>query len=187
MGNYFGAVLASTYHPRQVIIEVMKRKGSQIHLICWNNVAHWISLKPRVRSSQRKQHTRAGARGQKAHRPCSLCDSLRASWLSATPAFLPVHVHLWARVSGKQGGSEGSPGGSDSKESAFNAGNPGSIPGSGRSPGERNGNPLQYPCLENPMTEKPSGLQSTGLQRVRHDWVTNTHTHTHMFRQMEDA
>ena len=41
--------------------------------------------------------------------------------------------------------------GSDSKESAFNAGDPGSIPGSGRSPGEGNGNPLQYSCLENPM------------------------------------
>ena len=36
------------------------------------------------------------------------------------------------------------------KASAYNAGNPGSIPGSGRSPGEGNGNPFQYPCLENP-------------------------------------
>ena len=45
----------------------------------------------------------------------------------------------------------GFPGGSDGKESAYNAGDPGSIPGSGRSPGEGNGNPLQYSCLENPM------------------------------------
>ena len=43
------------------------------------------------------------------------------------------------------------PGGSDSKESACNAGDSGSIPESGRSPGEGNGNPLQYSCLENPM------------------------------------
>ena len=42
-------------------------------------------------------------------------------------------------------------GGSDSKESACNAGDPGSIPGSGRSPGEGNDNPLQYSCLKNPM------------------------------------
>ena len=42
------------------------------------------------------------------------------------------------------------PGGSDGKVSAYNAGDPGSIPGSGRSPGERKGNPLQYSCLENP-------------------------------------
>ena len=40
---------------------------------------------------------------------------------------------------------------SDGKESACNAGDLGSIPGSGRSPGEGNGNPLQYSCLENPM------------------------------------
>ena len=43
------------------------------------------------------------------------------------------------------------PGGSDGKMSVYNAGDLGSIPGSGRSPGEGNGNPLQYSCLENPM------------------------------------
>ena len=46
------------------------------------------------------------------------------------------------------------PGGSDGKASAYNAyhvGDPGSIPGSGRSPEEGNGNPLQYSCLENPI------------------------------------
>ena len=42
-------------------------------------------------------------------------------------------------------------GGSDGKASAYNAGDLGSIPGSGRSSGEGNGNPLQYSCLENPM------------------------------------
>ena len=41
--------------------------------------------------------------------------------------------------------------GSDGKVSAHNVGDPGSIPGSGRSPGEGNGNPLQHSCLENPM------------------------------------
>ena len=45
----------------------------------------------------------------------------------------------------------GFPGGSDSKEPACNMGDLGSIPGSGRSLGGRNGNPLQYPCLESPM------------------------------------
>ena len=43
------------------------------------------------------------------------------------------------------------PGGSDGKESACNAGDPGLIPGTGRSPGEGHGNPLQYSCPENPM------------------------------------
>ena len=43
------------------------------------------------------------------------------------------------------------PGGSDGKASAYNVGDPGSIPGSERSPGEGNVNPFQYSCLENPM------------------------------------
>ena len=43
------------------------------------------------------------------------------------------------------------PGGSDGKESTCSAGDPGSIPGLGRSPGKGNGKLLQYPCLENPM------------------------------------
>ena len=45
----------------------------------------------------------------------------------------------------------GFPSGSESKEPACNVGDPGSIPGLGRSPGEGNGNPLQYSCLGNPM------------------------------------
>ena len=49
------------------------------------------------------------------------------------------------------GSYPGFPGSSDGKESTHNVGNPGSIPGSGGSPGEGNGNPLQYSCLENPM------------------------------------
>ena len=63
----------------------------------------------------------------------------------------------------------GFPGGSDSKESASSAGDPGSIPGLGRRPGEGNDNPLQYACLGNPWTEEPGGLQSLVSQRVRHD------------------
>ena len=48
-------------------------------------------------------------------------------------------------------GVRGFPGGSDSKASACNVEDPGLIPGSGRSPGDANGNPLQYSCLENPL------------------------------------
>jgi len=48
----------------------------------------------------------------------------------------------------------GFPGGSDSKESACNVRDPGSIPGWERSPGERNGYPLQYSCLENSMDRR---------------------------------
>ena len=65
----------------------------------------------------------------------------------------------------------GSPGGWGSKESAFNAKDPGSIPWSGRSPRGGNGNPLQYSCLKNPMIEEPGGLQSMESQRLRHKWA----------------
>ena len=43
------------------------------------------------------------------------------------------------------------PGGSDGKACAYSVGDPSSVPGSGRSPGEGDGSPLQYSCLENPM------------------------------------
>ena len=62
----------------------------------------------------------------------------------------------------------GFPGGSDGKASAYNAGDPGSIPGLGRSPGEGNGNPLQYPCLENSMAKGTWQAIVNGV-RVGHD------------------
>ena len=65
----------------------------------------------------------------------------------------------------------GFPGSSDGKEIACNAGDPGAIPGLGRSPGE--GYPHQYSCLENPRTEEPGGIWSTESQRVGHDCVAN--------------
>ena len=63
---------------------------------------------------------------------------------------------------------EGFPGGSDVKASAYNVGDLGLIPGSGRSPGEGNGNPLQYSCLENPMNEE--AWQAT-VQGVAKSWT----------------
>ena len=58
-------------------------------------------------------------------------------------------------------------GGSDGKESACNAENPGLIPGSGRSPREGNGYPLQYSCLENSMDRGACCATVMGSQRVR--------------------
>ena len=57
----------------------------------------------------------------------------------------------------------GFPGGSVVKNLPANAGNTGSIPGSGRFPGEENSNPLQYSCPGNPMDREACGLQSMGL------------------------
>ena len=58
------------------------------------------------------------------------------------------------------------------KEPACKAGDPGSFPGLGRSPGEGNGNPLQYSCLGNPMDRGTWKAIAHGVARVRHDLAT---------------
>ena len=67
------------------------------------------------------------------------------------------------------------PGSPDGKTSAYNAGDPGPIPGLGRSSGEGNGNPLQYSCLENPMGCGAWWATAMGSQRAGHDYVTSLH------------
>ena len=70
--------------------------------------------------------------------------------------------------------TRGFPSGLDGKAYAWNARDLGSIPGSGRCPGEGNGNPLQYSCLENSMDGGTScATQSMGSQSVGHDWATS--------------
>ena len=77
------------------------------------------------------------------------------------------------------------PGGSDDKESACSAQDQGLIPGLGRSPGEGNGNPLQYSCLENhkdreaPRTSIPRASARKELHTTERLIHTHTHTHTH--------
>ena len=63
----------------------------------------------------------------------------------------------------------GFPGGLVVKNLPANAGDMGSIPESGRSPGEGNGNPLQYSCLENPVHRGAGERQSMGSHRVKQD------------------
>ena len=60
------------------------------------------------------------------------------------------------------------PGGSNGKESAWSAGDLGLIPGLGRSPGEGNGNPLQYSCLENPVD---GGAWQATVHGVKNSWT----------------
>ena len=59
----------------------------------------------------------------------------------------------------------GFPGGSDNNASAYNAGDLGSIPGSRRSPGEGNGNPLQYSCLKNPVDRGTWWITTHGVAK----------------------
>ena len=75
---------------------------------------------------------------------------------------------------------KGFPGGSEVKASACSAGDLGSIPGLGRSPGEGNVNPLQYSCLENPMDAGAWWAIVHRVTKSRIDWATwlNFHYHT---------
>ena len=72
------------------------------------------------------------------------------------------------------------------KESTCNAGDTHSVPGSGRSPGGRNGNPLHFLAWEIPWTEEPGMLQPMGSQRVRHGWVTE-YTHNGLYMTRDTA
>ena len=71
------------------------------------------------------------------------------------------------------------PGGSDGKVSAYNAGDPGLIPGSGRSPGKGNGNPLQYSCLGSLMDR---GAWWATVHGVTKESDTTEHAHTPVTR-----
>ena len=79
--------------------------------------------------------------------------------------FLSVLQLIYFSCSSRWESATGFPGGSDSKEPACNAGDPGLIPRSGGFPGEENGYPLQYSCLENHTKEDPGELHSIGSQR----------------------
>ena len=82
------------------------------------------------------------------------------------PSFQPLANTIWLCA------------GLDGTEPTCNAGDRGSIPRSGRSPGEGNGYTLQYSCLEKSMDRGASWATAQGSQRVGHDWVTNTFTST---------
>ena len=68
----------------------------------------------------------------------------------------------------------GFPGGSDGKESACNAGNPGSVPGLGRSPGEENGYPFHYSCLVNSVDREAWQATVHGVSKSQTRLRTNT-------------
>ena len=72
----------------------------------------------------------------------------------------------------------GLPGGSVVKNPPANAGNTGSIPGSGRFPGEGHGNPLQYSCMGNPMDTGAWWATVHGVTRVTHDLATKEQQQT---------
>ena len=95
--------------------------------------------------------------------------------IPSCPLLLPPSIDVTIRKC--ELGQTDFPGDSDCKESACNAGDLGSIPGLGRSPGGGHGNSLQYPCLENPHGQRslagysPWGCKQSGTT----DWLSTVH------------
>ena len=122
--------------------------------------------------------TPACAPGQCPHR-CEWCGS-PLTLLPAWPPFLfhcelrgPPEVSRWEKAVDSVP-KEGSPASFDGKESACNAGDLVSISGSGRSPGERSGNPLQYSCLEDSM-DRGAGWATVRGSAKSWTWLSNWH------------
>ena len=106
----------------------------------YQNQTDYILCSQRWRSSTQSAKTRTGANNGLDHE--LLIAKFRVNLKKVVKTTRPFRCDF--------------PGGSNGKASAYNAGDLGSIPGSGRSPGEGNGNPLQYSCLENPMDGRAS-------------------------------
>ena len=96
---------------------------------------------------------------------------LRDPWLSLTT---DAHTFSLYPINGFRGKKKEIAGSSDGKELAYNAGDLGLIPGSGRFPGEGNGNPLQCSCLGNPMDRGAWWAAVHGVPRVEHNLVTES-------------
>ena len=116
---------------------------------------------------------RKSAPGSGGERPRMLLNIVQCSGQPPTTSHLTPNAYSakvekpWTRE------IMGFPGGSDGKESACDVGDPGSIPESRRSPREGNSYPFQYSYLENSMDRGVWWAQSTGSQRVGHDWENN--------------
>ena len=102
--------------------------------------------------------------GMEPGSPTLQADSLPPSHQGSPHTY--IHIYLFFQIL--------FPYSSFGKESACNVGDPGLIPGLGRSPGEGNGNPSQYSCLENPMDREAWQATVHGVERVGHDLATKS-------------
>ena len=129
----------------------------------------------RTKSTFRKKR----AWGWRAKCTGSCCDG-SSGWSTTltNPLLSRLYIHSLCLLSSNH--LSGFAGDSDGKESACNVGDLGSIPGLGRSPGGRHGNPLQYSCLEDPQGQRSlAGCSPWGHKESDMTERLHTHTHTH--------
>ena len=133
--------------------------GSSLCRILQARILEWVAMPSARGSSPPRERT------------CISCSSCIASGLftAESPGVHSKHVVEESDTVSTYGSA-----GQESTCNAGATGETGLIPESGRSPGEGNGNPLQYSCLENPM-DWGAWLQSMGSQRVGHVWATSLH------------
>ena len=140
-------------------------------LLCWNHSSFsgnaWVSVGGRRRLQGHPFHPPSPASSpfffQPGFFPSLEIFDLDLKFCVSIGAFLRDYILVF----------KGFPGGAEVKASACNVGDLGSIPGSGRSLGEGNGNPLQYSSLENPMDGGAWWATVHGSQRVGHNWPTS--------------
>ena len=124
--------------------------GSPVHGIFQVRILEWDAI--------------SSSRGSSRPRIKPAPPALTGRLFITEPTWKPIYKHTYIHM--------GFPHSSVSKESACNAGHLGLIPGLGRSPGEGNGNPLQYSCLENSMDSRAWQATVHGVTRIRHDFAT---------------
>ena len=137
----------------------------------WNWESAWSILRCSVFQSIAWKSHEAELAGPHPNNPCLSVDlklmDPESFWVPGTWISFILFFLLWPC-------QRCFPSGSDGEESACSAEDPGLIPELGRSPGEGNGNPLQYSCLENPMDGGAWWATAMGSQRVGDNWATNT-------------
>ena len=123
-----------------------------------------------MRTQGKGCHLHAKERGLRRNRythPSQTSSLQKWETIGLSPSIIGISLWQPQQIIG------GFPGSSDGKESASNAGDPDLTPGSGRSPGEGNGNPLQYSCLENSMDCPWSHNESDTTEWLTHTQQTN--------------
>ena len=140
--------------------------GSSVHAVLQARTLEWVAIPFSRESSQPGDWTQISCIAGSFFTIWAIRETKYKCFIQLQ--YWVITIHLLQQLA--------FPYGSDSEESACNAGDQSLIPRLGRSPGGGNGNSLQYSCLENSMDRGAWRAAAMGSQRLRHGWATNTFT-----------